>query len=76
MENFYKFIDDIRKEIKCLDVSFVYGDTTMILTVPPSQKKYVVDPLNIGKIEYDTPEYRELLEMTVELLQGFNQKEA
>ena len=76
MENFRKFIDDIRKEIKCLDVSFAYEDYSMVLTVPPSQRKYVVSTLNIGKIEYDTPEYRELLEMTVELLQGFNQKEA
>lgn len=75
MENFGKFIDDIRKEIKWLNVSFeevAFGET-MVLTIPPSGKKYIVDTTKIGKIEYDTPMYSELLEMTIEQLVRFNQ---
>ena len=75
MENFGKFIDDIRKEIKWLNVSFEevpFGES-MIITIPPSSKKYIVDTRKIGKIEYDTPMYSELLEMTIEHLKRFNE---
>lgn len=75
MENFGKFIDDIRKEIKWLNVSFEevpFGEA-MVLTIPPSSKKYIVDTRKIGKIEYDTPMYSELLEMTIEQLKRFNE---
>ena len=77
MENFGKFIDDIRKEIKWLNVSFEevpFGES-MVLTILPSSKKYIVDTRKIGKIEYDTPMYSELLEMTIEHLKRFNQSD-
>ena len=75
MENFGKFIDDIRKEIKWLNVTFEevpFGES-MIITIPPSTKKYICDTTKIRKIEYDTPMYSELLEMTIEQLRMFNQ---
>jgi len=75
MENLGKFIDDIRKEIKWLNVSFEevpFGEA-MVLTIPSSSKKYIVDTRKIGKIEYDTPMYSELLGMTIEHLKRFNQ---
>ena len=77
MENFGKFIDDIRKEIKWLNVTFEevpFGES-MIITIPPSSKKYIVDTRKIGKIEYDTPMYSELLEMTIEHLKRFNESD-
>ena len=73
MQNFGKFIDDIRKEIKELNVYFKQVDSGEIMTIelPKSQKKFIVDTTIIGKIKYDTPEYLELLEMTIETLNDF-----
>lgn len=75
MKNFGKFIDDVKKEIKLLNISFEevpFGET-MILSIPNSTKKYILDSRYIGEIEYNTPMYSELLKMTIEQLKMFNQ---
>jgi len=75
MENFGKLIDDVRKEVKWINIQFnevPFGES-MTITVPHSTKKYVIDTTQVGKIEYDTPMYLELLKMTIEELQMFNQ---
>lgn len=71
-----KFIDDIRKEIKEFNIQFEespWGDE-MIITIPPSTKKYILKPKELG---YKMPEgemYKELLEMSIEQLKLFNKK--
>lgn len=75
MKNFGKFIDEIRKEIKWLNVNFEevpFGES-MTLTIPPSTKKIVIDSTKIGKIDYDSPIYLELLNMTIEQLKMIEQ---
>lgn len=74
METFGQFIDDIRKEIKVIDIKFLeepLGES-MTITVPLSNKKYIVDTTMIGKIKYNTVAYSELLEMTLKYLKTFN----
>lgn len=74
LEKFGKFIDDIRKKIKYINIQFSeepFGES-MTITIPPSTKSYIIDTTKIGKIEYDSPMYMELLEMTIEQLKMFN----
>jgi hypothetical protein len=74
MKNFGKFIDDVKKEIKLLNISFEevpFGEI-MILSIPNSTKKYIVDSRYIGDIEYNTSMYFELVKITIEQLKMFN----
>jgi hypothetical protein len=67
MEKFGKFIDDIRKEFKWLTISFEevpFGEA-LVITTPYSTKKYIVNTNNIGKINYDSEMYHELLDLTI-----------
>lgn len=76
MEKFGKFIDDIREEINWINVSFEqepYGES-MTIMVPSSTRKYIVYTEKIGKIEYCTKMYDELLKMTLEILNRFSKK--
>ncbi len=76
MQKFGKFIDDIRKSVKNINISFketTSGDC-MDINIKDSKKICRIDTKNVGKIEYDTEMYNELLEMTIEQLNGFLKK--
>lgn len=73
MENFGKLIDDIRKNIKLINIQFEevpLGDS-MVITIPPSKRKIIIDTTKTGALEYNTPMYEELLNMTIEELKTF-----
>lgn len=78
-ENFGRFIDDIRKELKWINVLFEeipFGEEITI-TVPDSSKKLVVRTPLIGDIQYDTKIYKEFLQLALDTLKAFeeNKKE-
>ena len=60
MGNFGKLIDDVRKEIKWINVFFEeipYGEI-VIITVPNSNKQYTIDTSKIGcGFEFDATMY-------------------
>lgn len=73
MENFGKLIDDIRKNIKLINIQFEevpLGDS-MVITIPPSKRKIIIDTTKTRALEYNTPMYEELLNMTIEELKTF-----
>jgi len=74
MVKFGKFIDDIREKVKWINISFEeepLGES-MTIRIPNSRKRFVIDTTKIGKLEYGTPAYDELLEMSIEQLEGFS----
>lgn len=72
--NFGRFIDDIRAEIKWLNISFEevpFGEQ-MILSIPPSTKTCIIDSRNTKEIKSNSPLYSELLNLTLQQLKNFN----
>jgi hypothetical protein len=66
-----RFIDDIRKEIKWFNVNFEpdpFGEQMTITFPPKTTISYVVSDWKLGEIEYGSPQYKELLELTLEHL--------
>lgn len=78
MQEFGRFIDDVRKEIKSLNVSFSpvpvekiglhSSGETMTLSESESKTEFIVDTSFTGEIVYDTPEYQELLNFAISAL--------
>lgn len=73
MQNFGRFVDDIREHHPDITVVFllVNGRDTMTITTIITNETVSIDSKNVGDIEYDTPAYEELLDMTIESLGGF-----
>lgn len=74
MQNFGRFVDDIRKLYPDIVVNFliVNGRDTMTITTHLLPRKVVIDTKNTGDIIYDTPEYEEHLAMVTFMLGTIN----
>lgn len=75
-ENFGRFIDDIRKEYKWINVLFEeipFGEEVTI-TIPESTKRFVVRTPLIGDIQYDTKIYKEFLQLALDELKAFKER--
>lgn len=70
---FESLLKEILIQIKDVNISYdeIPFGKCYELTIPSTKKKYLIDTTKLGKIEYKSPIYDELLNLSVKTLNNF-----